>query len=566
MTKKLLSLLLALCMAAVLVPSAFAAEGDAGSMEEGSVETLADATPPTYVARIGTTFYRTLATAVQCAEAHDVIEVLEPNVQLTDTAVIESDVTLDIPDGTSVWVMGDGRLTVIGQLNVLGDLCLTDNSFLDATYGMVIVGGNVLIAGQKNVYGTVTLVGNGRAVSNDNISGYLSGHVRSTDGSVLQYGGRTYAYAWVYRGVIDTDPPLMPADVKLGGLSVSAGSLSPSFATNTYEYDVTVENGTKSIWVLPSASQGLTIKVNGHVTASGVASDNIGLSVGTNKIYVDVTRDDGSVTVRYTLNVTRKDDVAKYNVRVENTTHGSFLVDPLAAVEGTQVTIQAKPDSGYEVTGVVAVSNGQTIDVVRTGTNTYAFRMPRGDVTVDGTFGKKPVRFDDVKAGQWFYDHVIYAADAGWIAGIGNNLFSPNTSMCRGDFCIMMARIDGANLSGYHASRFKDVPDDSYYMQAIAYCADKGYVSGIGNGKFAPKDTITREQMAQIISNVKKLDKNVTPVKKFNDDAKISSWARGAIYACLNAKILAGDNAGNVNPVQPATRAEAAAMLVRAFG
>lgn len=566
MTKKLLSLFLALCMVLVLVPSAFAAEGEAEPVEEGTVETLDDATPPTYVAKIGTTFYRTLTAAAQYAEANDVIEVLEPNVQLTDTAVVENDVTLSIPSGTSVWVMGSGRLTVLGRLDVIGDLCLTDNSFLDATYGTVTVRGNALITGQKNVHGTVAIGSTGRVLSNDNISGYLSGHIRTTEGSALRYGGSTYAYAWVYRGAIDTDPPSMPVDVKLGGLSVSVGSLSPSFATNTYEYNVTVENGTKSIWVLPSAAQGLVIKVNGHVVASGVASDNIGLSVGTNKIHVDVTRDDGSATVRYTLNVTRKDEIVKYNVRVEDTTHGSLIVDPLAAVEGTQVTVQAKPDSGYEVTGVVAVSNGQTVDVVRTGTNAYAFRMPKGDVTVDGTFSKKPIRFDDVQPGQWFYDHVIYAANAGWVMGVGNNMFSPRTSMRRGDFCIMMARIDGANLSGYHASRFKDVPDKSYYMQAIAYCADKGYVSGIGNGRFAPNDTITREQMAQIISNVKKLDKNVTPIKKFNDDSKISGWARGAIYACLNARILAGDNAGNVNPTQPATRAEAAAMLVRAFG
>lgn len=569
MTKRFLSLFLALCMVMLCVPSVFAAEADDTASSEAVENSVVNDADATYVAKIGTSYYRTLLQASQYAKANDTIELLEPNVVLNETVVLENNVALTIPENTSLRITGSGRLTVLGQLNVYGDVFAVDKAFLDATYGQVTVWGNMVLGGQQNINGRVVIGNTGRVLSDNNVSGYLADHARTTDAMATRYENVVYAYAWVNKNVVQpTEPPQQTVDAKLGGLSISSGKLSPTFATNTFVYNVEVENTTKSVWLLASAAQGLVIKVNGVVTASGVASDNISLSEGTNTIYVDVTREDGSQTARYTVNVTRKPEIVltKYNVTVESVANGSFIVDPMACAEGTQVSIVGKPNSGYRTSGVAVVSNGKTVDVVKTGDNTYGFRMPKGNVIVSGTFSKVPLRFDDVKVGQWFYDSVIYATDKGWISGIGNNKFAPNDSMRRGDFCIMMARIDGANLDGYHVTRFKDVPDNSYYMKAIAYCADKGYVSGVGNGRFAPNATITREQMARIIANVKKLAPVNTPVKKFNDDAKISGWARPYIYACLNARILAGDNAGNVNPTQPARRAEAAAMLVRAFG
>lgn len=46
---------------------------------------------------------------------------------------------------------------------------------------------------------------------------------------------------------------------------------------------------------------------------------------------------------------------------------------------------------------------------------------------------------------------------------------------------------------------FADVAANAWYADAVNWAAEKGYVSGVGDGKFAPDASITREQMALIL-------------------------------------------------------------------
>ena len=91
----------------------------------------------------------------------------------------------------------------------------------------------------------------------------------------------------------------------LSGLTISVGTLTPTFASGTLSYTDSVSNSTTSVTVTPTANQGnATIKVNNVSVASGQASGAISLSVGSNTINVLVTGQDG-VTPVYTITVTR---------------------------------------------------------------------------------------------------------------------------------------------------------------------------------------------------------------------------------------------------------------------
>lgn len=547
MTKRVISLVLALCMMCLMVPSAFALD-DEGRI----VHIMANGS-------IGTTTYTSLKAACEAAAPGDVVNVVDYDSSLIEPVEVPEDVTLCIPSDRILRLREAGLLTIKGTLLVNGSLSVNGTGRVDGTNGTVIVNGNVQLMYKDNFRGIMTLRPDSHVFSNENLNGILENAVITGSDTSHVFESVTYANGWEYA--------VLP---QLGGLSVSSGILSPGFRKAIQSYTLTVEYETESVWVLPSAESDVVIRVNGTVVTSGTKSSDIPLNVGANTIYVDAAAKDGSIVTRYEILATRKAYVApepeKYAIAIETVANGKITASHETAEEGTQVTLTAVPNSGYEVAGVAAVSGGKTVDVVSLGDNKFAFRMPDGDVSVSGTFTKKPLSFTDVRRGQWFYEAVMNAAELGWVSGVGNGMFKPNDNMRRGDFCIMMARIDGANLDSYHVSRFKDVPDGSYYMKAIAYCADKGYVSGVGHGNFAPDSTITREQMAKIIANAKKLVPVSAPLKLFNDDAKISTWAYDSIYACLNARILVGDNAGNVNPRQPARRAEAAAMLVRAFG
>ena len=168
-------------------------------------------------------------------------------------------------------------------------------------------------------------------------------------------------------------------------------------------------------------------------------------------------------------------------------------------------------------------------------------------------------QFSDVKEGAWYYDYVTEAAAAGIINGKGNGIFDPEGNITRGDFALMTVRMLGVDVSGYTTAPFSDVKASDYYMKAIAYCAEKGIIGGTGDGKFEPEKNILREEAAKIIAIALNLDGTTT--EKFKDDAKISNWAKGYVYACKEAGIFGGDN-GNFLPGNPITRAETAKVMV----
>ena len=169
--------------------------------------------------------------------------------------------------------------------------------------------------------------------------------------------------------------------------------------------------------------------------------------------------------------------------------------------------------------------------------------------------------FPDVTTDDWFYDEVMTAANKGWITG-DNGYFKPYDTMKRGDFALIIARIMNYDPENYPTSGFPDVDSDLYYSAAIAFCKDQGIIGGEG-GYFNAEDPITREEMAKILAEALQLTTSI-PEKLYADDAEIAQWAKGYVYACQEAGIMEGSG-DNFNPRDNATRAEGAAVLVRAF-
>ena len=173
--------------------------------------------------------------------------------------------------------------------------------------------------------------------------------------------------------------------------------------------------------------------------------------------------------------------------------------------------------------------------------------------------------FFDVAKDQWYYDEVLEAATNGWVNGTKPGYFEPNGTMTRGDFALIIARIKNYNPALYTESAFPDVESTDYYSAAIAYCKEMGYLGG-ENGYFNPKDPITREEMAKIICNAAGVEQVTDPTSPYADDDTIAEWAKGYVYGCQAAGIMMGDeNANTFDARSNATRAEAAAVLVRAF-
>jgi protocatechuate 3,4-dioxygenase beta subunit len=95
-------------------------------------------------------------------------------------------------------------------------------------------------------------------------------------------------------------------DASLSGLALSSGTLSPTFASGTTSYTVSVANTVTALTLTPTVNtSGATVKVAGTAVASGDASASQALAVGTNAISIVVTAADGSTTETYTVTATR---------------------------------------------------------------------------------------------------------------------------------------------------------------------------------------------------------------------------------------------------------------------
>ncbi|MGN1349619.1 MAG: S-layer homology domain-containing protein, partial [Anaerovoracaceae bacterium] len=172
------------------------------------------------------------------------------------------------------------------------------------------------------------------------------------------------------------------------------------------------------------------------------------------------------------------------------------------------------------------------------------------------------VDFRDVDSSAWYADAVNFAASHEMFKGVGDGLFDPNGTMTRGMIVQVLANIEKA--AGGSAS-FEDVAAGAWYESAVAWAAEKGIVSGYGDGRFGPQDNITREQMAVILYNyVQKLGYNVTGsagLDKFSDAESVSAWSKTALEWAVGCGIINGNADGTLNPQGNATRAQVATIM-----
>ena len=151
------------------------------------------------------------------------------------------------------------------------------------------------------------------------------------------------------------------------------------------------------------------------------------------------------------------------------------------------------------------------------------------------------------------------------LKGYNETQFGPNDKLTRGQLVTILYRMEGEpSITG--KTQFKDVQDtNQYYYKAVKWAADKQIVSGYADGRFAPNDNVTREQLAVILwkyARYKGKDTSKTnDLKGFGDVNKISSWATVQVKWAVGAGVITGNADKTLNPQGNATRAECATMM-----
>ncbi|ABZ83454.1 s-layer-like protein [Heliomicrobium modesticaldum Ice1] len=116
-------------------------------------------------------------------------------------------------------------------------------------------------------------------------------------------------------------------------------------------------------------------------------------------------------------------------------------------------------------------------------------------------------------------------------------------------------------------SPFADITPTASGYDEVKLAVEKGILTGVSSTRFDPYGLLTREQAATAIVRglgLATLAPSGAPPLPFYDDRDISPWARDSIYVAQELGIISGDAYGYFRPGETLTRAEAAAMLVRA--
>ena len=206
----------------------------------------------------------------------------------------------------------------------------------------------------------------------------------------------------------------LSSDATLSALTISQGTLAPTFASTITAYRATVPNATTSLMVTPTVNEAnATVQVNGTTVASGSASSAITLSIGDNAIAVAVTAQNTTTILTYTATVLRQIAVTG-GTNTEETEEGQIKTE----VSGTTVELILPKSSG---TTAVTFSKPTVQTVARPNTARFATSETFIDITgatlpTDSTATVcLPAAFSDLPIDQQLVYHLPQGATE-WVA------------------------------------------------------------------------------------------------------------------------------------------------------
>ena len=256
---------------------------------------------------------------------------------------------------------------------------------------------------------------------------------------------------------------------------------------------------------------------------------------------------------------------SSYPVAVSGQTqNGSVTVDRHSAGRGDTVTITVKPDSGYVLETLTAMDkDGSELKLTDKGSGKYTFTMPGSRVEVKATFMEDNSVlnfFYDVPNDSFYYEAVKWAVGKNITSGVGNNLFAPDQSCTRAQIVTFLWRAAGSP-EPKNVGSFSDVPASAYYAKAVAWAVENGITTGTGDGMFSPDAVCTRAQAVTFLWRYEK-----APVASrsnpFADVAADSYYADAVLWA-VKEDISKGTTNTTFSPDADCTRAQIVTFLWR---
>ena len=346
------------------------------------------------------------------------------------------------------------------------------------------------------------------------------------------------------------------------GTAVSEGKASVTVESGNFKGGVTC--------VGEDGATGLKITVKGGTFNTSVAK------YVDNSLNYEVKSTDGSYNYYPTLteaianagqgakikNVNDAPDATMYSLVVDPANGGKVISISVSA--GTQYPLYTPNKSGYAFLGWNG-SDGKTYagtDTVTVNSNLILtaswVRHPDTPYVPEPEQPEEPevpaFPFYDVSSSAWYYSAVKYVYENKLMDGVDTYVFAPNDTLTRAMVWTIIARMSGVDTTG----------GNSWYAKAQEWVI----TNGISDGE-NPTAAITRQELVTMLyryAQIKGYDVSVgesTNILSYVDATSISEYAVAAFQWSCGSGLTEGDENGALTPLATATRAQAAAMIMR---
>lgn len=173
--------------------------------------------------------------------------------------------------------------------------------------------------------------------------------------------------------------------------------------------------------------------------------------------------------------------------------------------------------------------------------------------------------FSDVSTSAYYYEAVKWAQKKGITGGIGNGLFGPNQPCTRAQIVTFLWRAAGSPVVNY-AMNMSDVPEGSYYAEAVRWALSEGIATGTTGNTFSPDSECTRAQAVAFLFRYAASEAVTLQelVSGFSDADSVPGYALPAMNWALAEEIVQG-NGSKLMPNDSCTRAQIVTFLFRAY-
>lgn len=250
-----------------------------------------------------------------------------------------------------------------------------------------------------------------------------------------------------------------------------------------------------------------------------------------------------------------------YSITVKESSNGAVTSSHKSAKPGTTITLTAAPEKNYVLDTLKAVNSNNNKEIKLTQKDgKYTFSMPSSNVTVTATFKKN---FTDVPNGSYFEEAVDWAVKKGITTGTSAALFNPDGICTRAQAVTFLWRAAGSPAPQSSAMPFTDVPAGSYYYDAVLWAVENNITKGTSATTFHPDMNCSRAQIVTFLWRSQK-SPSADSANPFADVASSAYYADAVLWA-VKEDVTKGTSDTKFSPDANCTRAQIVTFIWRAL-